>query len=429
MSKWRILLVCLLSCVVVLGCGGPKAPSQPVLDEAAVVETPTTIEVEEVVEPPVVDVITTDIPETPVEPVVTVEADVPGEQPVQGGVPKAVVDEPVYNYGTRTDDESVTHHFVLRNEGTGILKIENVRASCGCTTTDLPTDTLAPGEEVKIGAVTNLRGRQGKQVKTVTVFTNDPENQTIQLRLEGDVQASIMIEPTAVNFGRIDDNEPREAKVVVKSTKDDLTFAINSAELSDMDFVEHEITEVEEGRTFEIVIRTTGEVPVGNHNSRMIIRTDARERAVLWLPISMQVVGALQIMPPVINIRYSEEPGELEQQQLRITPGRVAEFEILDVVAPLDGIEPTLMATGDNAYTLRLANMPRNDDLEGKSIILRTNIPGHEEIEIPFNIYKPRRPTQQLPNIAPALRERMQRPPAGVDDVADAPATQLNVEK
>ncbi len=120
----------------------------------------------------------------------------------------------------------------------------------------------------------------------------------------------------------------------------------------------------------------------------------------------------------------------MEQQQLRITPGRVAEFEILDVVAPIDSIETTLMSTGDNAYTLRLSNMPRNDDLEGKSVVLRTNIPGHEEIDIPFNIYKPRRPTQQrLPNIAPALRERMKRPPTGVEDVADAPTTQTNTQE
>lgn len=377
MSDWRLLIVCVSVAATLIACGGPGTESPP--GPAAAQAPPEAAPEEPHVEEPVAEATQDDLPGQ-------------GEPAVEGGTPRAVVDEPAFNYGTRRDDETVNHQFVLRNEGTGVLNIQSVRASCGCTTTELPTNVLAPGEEVKIEAVTKLRGRQGSQRMSITVVTNDPERPTIRLMLEGEVLASIMMAPRNINFGQMEDNERREETVTIRSTKDDLTFTITSIELSGMDFVKHDVKEVEPGKVFEVVVRTAGDVPAGNHSARMLIRTDAREHAVLWLPISMQVVGAVQLMPPVINIRYTEAPDEVSQQQLRISSGRVQEFEILEVITPIDSIEATLTPAGSNQYTLHLANIPRNDVLEGRSVVLRTNIPDHEEIEIPFHIHRLRQP-------------------------------------
>lgn len=418
MCNWRVLVVCVTISVAFFACGGPKTPAQPAVDAPDVVEIPESAEVEEeVVE--AAEPVEAPEPPPPTPEVAETEA-APRIVPDPDGQPKAVVDDPVFNYGTRGDDEIVEHSFVLRNEGTGVLEIRNVRAGCGCTTTELATDTLAPGEDVAITASTNLRGRQGQQRMAVTVFTNDPVQPTIPLRIEGEVLASIMVEPRAVDFGRIDDDQPREQKVTIRSTKDDIDFAILSTELANMDYVTHEVNEIEPRRKYEIALRTTEDVPTGNHNSRMIIRTDARERAVLWLPIRVQVVGAVQIMPPVVNIRYSENPEDIEEQQLRITGGRVREFAIEDVIVPVETIETTLMPSGESTYLLRLANMPRDDTLEGKSVIIRTDIPEHEDIEIPFNIYRPRLPRQPASVPAQTLRERAPAPAA--DDADDESA-------
>ena len=314
-------------------------------------------------------------------------ADAQTEPVVEGGTPKLVVPEPIYDFGTRRDSETVSHDFVLRNEGTGILNIENVRAACGCTASEVEKDTLAPGEEVKISASTNLRGRQGQRSFVVRVTTNDPDEQMTVLRMTGHVEASVMVEPDRVDFGEVYDDNPREETVNIRSTLDDLTFEVSSAELSDMDFITHEIEEVEPGKSYNINIRTKGNVPVGHHSNRMIIRTDAEQRRVIWLPIIIRVIGALQITPPTLNIRPSDTPGDVTQQQLRITGGRVKEFEIQEVVLPLDSMDSALIASDENTYLLRLLNVPQSNELEGKSVILRTNIPDHEEIEIPFNIY------------------------------------------
>ena len=441
MRKGSLLAVLLVVMIGIMGCGksstptidAPKtAPAQqvPVKDAQAGGDVGEVEEAAPVAAPPAAPA---PVAVPPVAAPAQESAAAPEavQAPEGGGVPKLVVPNPEYNFGKLDNSETAECQFVLRNEGTGLLKIENVRASCGCTATALDKNELAPGEEVVLHASTNLKGRQGLQTKAVTVMSNDPDQPTFQLKIVGEAIASISIEPMAVQFGRIEDNEPREQKVVIQSNKEDITFKVQSAEIEDMDFIQHEIKEVEPGKKYEMIVKAAGDLPVGNHNGRFIIRTDSPERAVIWLPVSMQVIGALEVMPPVVNIRFSEVPDEMEQQQLSITAGRVAEFKINEVVVPLDTIQHELIEAGPNAYRLRLSNMPRTDALDGKNIILRTNLKDTPEVEIPFNIYKPR--VRQLPTPPPApataapaaaaapAATAVPAPPAGVEDVSNAP--------
>ena len=417
MRNGRFLILLFVIGFVVAGCSKPAAPpAQPAKIEPPAVPVRVEAAPKPVEETPAA--VTTEAPAAP-EVKAVEESPVAVAQAVEGGVPKLVVPEMEFNFGEMDNAETVDAKFILRNEGNGLLKIEGVRASCGCTATDLAKNELAPGEEVELHAATNLKGRQGPQTKAVTVTSNDPENPTVQLRIVGTAIASISIEPMSVQFGRVDDDEPRETTVVIQSNKEDISFKVLSAEIDGMDFVEHEIKEVQPGKKYELLVKTAGSLPVGNHNGRFIIRTDSQDRAVIWLPVSLQVIGPIQVLPPVVNIRYTEEPNELEQQQLSITSGRVTDFEITGVVVPLDSIEYELLEANPNAYRLRLSNMPRNDTLEGKSVILRTNIPDSPEIEIPFNIFRPR--VRQTPPQGMPTSRQLQRVPANVEDVADAP--------
>ena len=425
MKKYHVLVLLVAICFVAFSCSQPKAPTgttapktapETTETSAAPADTPADestdtgeVEVAEVAD--AANAAQEALPQTPatsetIEPAEQEETNVAGEPAVEGGTPKLVVPEPIYDFGTVRDTETVTHQFVLRNEGTGVLEIKNVRASCGCTATELEKDKLAPGEELKVGASTNMSGRQGKQVKAVTVTTNDPETPSVQLRMEGMVTASIHVDPDRVNFGEILDDEPREAIVSITSTVDDLTFTVQSAELTGMDFVQHEIKEVETGKSYQVIIKTVGELPVGQHSARMIIRTDTKVRPVIFMNISMQVIGPLQIMPPVIHIRYSDIPGEVTSQQLRVSSGRVKDFEITEVVVPVEGMKATLTPQGENVYLLRLEDMPSSDILEDKAVILRTNIEAHPEVPINFNVAKLRVP----PRPAGAPRPQTQTP-------------------
>ncbi len=104
-----------------------------------------------------------------------------------GLAPNIKFDEMNYNAGVVLAGEKVTHAFTFKNEGEGELTIESVKASCGCTATAPKDKVIKPGATSEILATFDSRGRNGLQNKSITVKTNDPDEPTIVLRLQVEV--------------------------------------------------------------------------------------------------------------------------------------------------------------------------------------------------------------------------------------------------
>jgi len=96
--------------------------------------------------------------------------------------PKIVVQVPEHDFGDIIQGEKVQHNFSVTNTGGDVLKITNVRASCGCTAALPDKKELAPGESTNIKVEFNSTGRIGKQIKIVYVKSNDKEHPEIQLK-------------------------------------------------------------------------------------------------------------------------------------------------------------------------------------------------------------------------------------------------------
>ncbi len=89
--------------------------------------------------------------------------------------PKVYVEEPTYDFGSILEGYAVTHVFTIENIGDSPLEIMKVVASCGCTTTALATDRLAPGESVELEVRIDTTGFVGRISKLIYVYTNDPD--------------------------------------------------------------------------------------------------------------------------------------------------------------------------------------------------------------------------------------------------------------
>ena len=57
-----------------------------------------------------------------------------GNSAPPGRAPKAVVSNPLYDFGTALEGTMVSHTFTIKNNGQGYLDIRGVKTSCGCTT-------------------------------------------------------------------------------------------------------------------------------------------------------------------------------------------------------------------------------------------------------------------------------------------------------
>lgn len=103
-----------------------------------------------------------------------------------------------YNFGKVEQGEKASYDFKFSNTGTDALIIEEVRSSCGCTATKPSKKNLSPGESGKIGVTFNTKGYAGNVRKTVTVRSNDPEQSSITLAIEGIVSVDIRVLPSNI---------------------------------------------------------------------------------------------------------------------------------------------------------------------------------------------------------------------------------------
>lgn len=77
-----------------------------------------------------------------------------------------------HDFGVIEEGEIATYEFQFTNTGEGpiVLKRENVRPSCGCTTPKLTEGAVAPGSKGTITTEYNSTGRVGTFNKTIHIF-------------------------------------------------------------------------------------------------------------------------------------------------------------------------------------------------------------------------------------------------------------------
>lgn len=85
-------------------------------------------------------------------------------------------DRILHDFGNVNAEVENTTKFVVKNTGNKPLIIENVEASCGCTTPKKPEKPILPGQsdEIEVTFKSNP-GQKGDQSKTVTVTANTEE--------------------------------------------------------------------------------------------------------------------------------------------------------------------------------------------------------------------------------------------------------------
>ncbi|QQS37725.1 MAG: DUF1573 domain-containing protein [Ignavibacteriales bacterium] len=124
-----------------------------------------------------------------------------------------------HNFGDIVQGQIGSHSFKISNVGGDILKILEVRPTCGCTAAQPDKKELTPGESTSIKVEFNSAGRLGVQEKYVLVKTNDEQNQEIRLKLkanvikDGQVEKSLTMLPaikfydTQFDFGKVEEGK------------------------------------------------------------------------------------------------------------------------------------------------------------------------------------------------------------------------------
>jgi len=112
-------------------------------------------------------------------------------------------------------DEETTGVFAFTNTGSEPIEIVEVHTSCGCTVPELEKRTYAPGERGELRAVFSFDGRDGQQVKTISVATDDPDSKFHDLTLTVNIPKLLDVSPYFVVWRKGQPADPKTISVRV----------------------------------------------------------------------------------------------------------------------------------------------------------------------------------------------------------------------
>jgi hypothetical protein len=120
-----------------------------------------------------------------------------------------------HNFGSVARGAKAEYRFVVTNNLQGDVHIASVRTSCGCTTPYVENDkrTLKTYDTTAIVAHLNSETHLGQRAATLTVTLDQPQYAEVQLQIRALVHTDIIMEPTSVQFGTVEQGKPAEAQV------------------------------------------------------------------------------------------------------------------------------------------------------------------------------------------------------------------------
>lgn len=88
-----------------------------------------------------------------------------------------------YDFGKIPQGKPVTHIFTFTNTGSSPMVLNNVQASCGCTTPEWSKEPVAPGATSKITVGYNAMA-DGPFSKYITITYNGTQNKQVTIKGE-----------------------------------------------------------------------------------------------------------------------------------------------------------------------------------------------------------------------------------------------------
>ncbi len=123
--------------------------------------------------------------------------------------------ETMIDFGKIDDTRPVSCEFRFENSGKAALRIAEIKASCGCTATELSKKIFAPGEGDALKVDWTPKGT-GRQAKTIDVTSNSQPGGKIRLTVKAEIDPYVEFEPGSLDFGQVKYGTAQVAHIVAR---------------------------------------------------------------------------------------------------------------------------------------------------------------------------------------------------------------------
>jgi Protein of unknown function (DUF1573) len=297
-------------------------------------------------------------------------------------------DQRNYDFGAVAKSSKAEHRFVLHNPFKSEMRIQSVRASCGCTTPILESQVIKPGESVGLVAHFNTDRFTGDKKATLTVSIAQPMFTELQLNVKGYIRSDVVLSPGEATFGAIPE-----------TTEKKLTLTLDYAGRSDWQivgiatpfaFIKSDFKEVSRsnGRVrYSIDLLLDGTAPEGYIDNQITVQTNDRRLKSFPISLSASIEKSMKTSPPNVALG-TVKPNEPIPQRITIT-GK-DEFKITSLTSEIADIRCELPAESRRVHLLNVVILPKHSattivgEVKGK-ITIDIDGANQKPIEIPLS--------------------------------------------
>lgn len=193
--------------------------------------------------------------------------------------------------------------FPIENTSDRPIHIRTVRASCGCTTPTVDSNTIAPGQTSYLHARFNTDTFKGKRGANLTVVIDRPIYTEVRLRVDGFIRSDLVFHPGAVEFKRTSSGSPvtQTVKVFYAGRKN---WHINKIE-SPQSWLVADIKELSRRRgriNYEVTVTIDNAAPTGFFQDELVLFTDDSGMPRVPLRVTGEITAPLTISPGIISL-------------------------------------------------------------------------------------------------------------------------------
>ena len=361
--------------------------------------------------------------------------------PASAGEPPALrCSEPRVDLGTAWEGAVLEHEFVFEAPDEG-LRVESVRADCGCTLARLEVAGPAGGEgrrsyregepvpaggRLFVQVRYDTRGKRGAAPRAISVYGSFPGGRA-ELAVSAEVRPWLLSEPDRLELGRVSEKDVLERRLAV-TTPTGRPFLLTHDRRGVPDSVALELVPLdpgEDGRatSWSVLARFGPGLPRGAHGYPLYLVSDvenpdaasdgaSRHHGVSPMA-TVQVTGPVSLSPPMLAfglVRPGEtvartfrvlghDDHELAEPAVRLEPIRGGTRPAADSEDPGSPLAAAAEISarpvpGENAWDVQVLFEGIGEELSGTvlaRVVVETGHPGEAALEIPMTLQVPPR--------------------------------------
>jgi hypothetical protein len=212
------------------------------------------------------------------------------------------IEKPVFDFGIVASGSTVEHEFKVQNTGKGDLVVNKVIPSCGCTAGKMEPDVIEPGDSGVIKVAFNTTGFSGRKVKTIRLYTNDPESDSVLLTLKGEIEPDTKIEPKQVFLTDVikDGKEILNGKgTFTVSTRSSAGVIIGKVKTYSPHLRIRQLDTSKTNRSIEVEVLASA--PKGELRDKIIVSLKGGKRASVNVPVYAVISGPVKASQSVVS--------------------------------------------------------------------------------------------------------------------------------